>query len=123
MGKYGSRKLLVGLIVLVMGLGVTVAVGDIPPHLLQLLEVIFGGFIVGNSVSHIVNSKRPIPIDEPVREEPIFEPAPEAEIPPPPPQQVDLTPLMQGIMTVQEMLALIIRRAGIDKLPEPGDRK
>ena len=124
-GKYGSRKLLVGMFVVTIGTAITLYKGDIPANLLQLLEVIFGGFIVGNSISHIAQSRKPQPEprfeDLPPPEElpPIIEQAPPQQIEPAPTQQIDLTPIMQGIITVQEMLALIIRKAGIDRMPDP----
>lgn len=51
-----GRKVIVGIVVLLTGLGITLAKGDIPPNLLQLLSVIFGGFIVGNVGEHVAGA-------------------------------------------------------------------
>lgn len=53
--QVSSRKLLVSLVILVSGIAISAVKGDIPHGLLQLMEVIFGGFIVGNVGEHIVN--------------------------------------------------------------------
>lgn len=49
----GGRKALVSFVVLLVGVGVTLYTGDVPDGLLQLLSIIFGGFIVGNVGEHI----------------------------------------------------------------------
>lgn len=54
----GIRKILVGLVILATGITITVLRNDIPPNLLQLLQVIFGGFIVGNVGEHVVGAVR-----------------------------------------------------------------
>lgn len=52
----GWRKLGAGLVVLGVGIAITVAKGDIPANLLQLLQVLFGAFVVGNVGEHIVGA-------------------------------------------------------------------
>lgn len=49
----GFRKIIVSIIILAVGIGVALHMGDIPDNLLQLLSIIFGGFIVGNVGEHI----------------------------------------------------------------------
>lgn len=56
MNLEGLRKILVGVVVLTTGILVTVYRNDIPPNLLQLLQVIFGGYIVGNVGEHVVGA-------------------------------------------------------------------
>lgn len=51
----GSRKLITGLVLLLVGLGITLARGDIPPGLLSLLQALYASFVVGNGVEHIGN--------------------------------------------------------------------
>lgn len=52
----GIRKVLAGVIILAVGVVIAVVKNDIPANLLQLLEVLFGGFIVGNVGEHIVGA-------------------------------------------------------------------
>lgn len=48
MEKFGGRKLAVSLLVLVVGLAISLYKGDIPPNLLNLLEMVIGAFVGGN---------------------------------------------------------------------------
>lgn len=52
----GLRKIIVGAVVLIVGVVIALYKNDIPPNLLQLLQVIFGGFIVGNVGEHVVGA-------------------------------------------------------------------
>ena len=52
----GARKIIVGAVILVVGVVISHFKNDIPPNLLQLLQVIFGGFIVGNVGEHVVGA-------------------------------------------------------------------
>lgn len=52
----GFRKIIVGILILGIGVAIAVLKNDIPPNLLQLLQVIFGGFIVGNVGEHIAGT-------------------------------------------------------------------
>lgn len=53
MSKLSSRKLIVSLAVLVTGLVIGLVKGDVPPNILQLLEVIAGTYVVGNVLSGV----------------------------------------------------------------------
>lgn len=52
----GFRKIIASVIVLVVGLSVTYFKGDIPANLLQLLQVIFAGFMAGNIGEHLTDA-------------------------------------------------------------------
>lgn len=80
----GGRKMAVGFLVLGVGVALSAARGDIPPNLLQLLSVIFGGFVVGNGFEHVARSMR--------KSEPPTQPA-----------QVDLSPLSQQVGEVKAL--------------------
>jgi hypothetical protein len=54
--QFGGRKAVVALVALFVGVGVTIYVGDVPPNLLSLIEVLFGAFVVGNGVEHVANT-------------------------------------------------------------------
>lgn len=57
MEKYeGIRKVLAGVVILAVGIVIATLRDDIPANLLQLMEVIFGGFIVGNATEHVVGA-------------------------------------------------------------------
>lgn len=78
MDKLGGRKVIVGIVVLAIGVTMVLVKGDITANLLQLLEVVFGAFVVGNVGEHIVNgsvmkaeTKAPIAASEDVK--PIIE--------------------------------------------------
>lgn len=49
----GGRKALVAVLILVTGVAVALTKGDVPPHLLNLLEMLFAGFVTGNSVEYV----------------------------------------------------------------------
>lgn len=107
--KYvGGRKAIAAITVLVLGMVAVFVKGDIPPGLLQLLEVVFSAFVAGNLGSKIVAVSRlkaeapSAPVSEPVST-----------------NEVELQNITSGIINVQQLLQLIIKRAGIDKMPDP----
>lgn len=53
MSKLYSRKLIVSVLVMATGLTVALIKGDIPPNILQLLEVMAGTYVAGNVISGI----------------------------------------------------------------------
>lgn len=48
----GLRKIITAFILLLVGLGIVIYKGDIPPNFLTLLQTIFGAFVVGNAFEH-----------------------------------------------------------------------
>jgi hypothetical protein len=102
----GGRKAAAAITVLVIGIVSVALKGDIPPGLLQLLEVVFGAFVVGNVGAKVIGVSRAkveakaIETVEPDNSE-------------------ELRNIASGLITVQQLLQLMIRRTGIDKLPEP----
>lgn len=51
-----TRKVMAGLLILLVGVGITLIKGDIPPNLLSLLQVIYGTFVLGNVGQHAADS-------------------------------------------------------------------
>jgi hypothetical protein len=104
----GGRKLIGGLVVTAVGVIVTFLKGDVPANLQQLLEVVFGAFVLGNAAEHgamVMKGKAELSLAQ--LQQPVVAP----------PQQ-DLTHIENGISLVQQLLELIIKRTGIDKMPE-----
>lgn len=57
MKTYSSRKLLSGLLLLVVGVVITLIKGDIPPNLEGLLQSLYYAFVLGNSAEHFTNMR------------------------------------------------------------------
>jgi hypothetical protein len=58
MSVVSTRKIISGTALLVVGVGITLVKGDIPPNLLALMESLYIAFVAGNGVEHYVNMKR-----------------------------------------------------------------
>lgn len=67
----GYRKLIAGGIVLGLGVGAALKWGDIPANLNQLLEFLFGSFVVGNGFEHASDAYAGPDSQEAVQSEPI----------------------------------------------------
>jgi hypothetical protein len=52
----GGRKVLAVIIMLVLGVGAVLLKDDVPPNFLNLLQFLFGAFVVGNAVEHASNA-------------------------------------------------------------------
>lgn len=50
---FSSRKIITGAILLIIAIGCVHWRGDIPPNMLNFMEVLFGFFVGGNSVEHV----------------------------------------------------------------------
>lgn len=112
-----SRKLIVSGVVLVVGVVVALLKGDIPSNLLQLLEVVFGGFIVGNVAGHALG----VSADTAALKygTPSEQATPVAA---PQPASVDTSAIeaallqqTEQISIIQQTLLMIIKKAGLDK--------
>lgn len=57
LSNIGGRKMIMAAVLLVVALGVTYIKGDVPSNLLSFLQVLFGAFVLGNSVEHYTDSK------------------------------------------------------------------
>lgn len=53
MDVFTTRKIISGLILLLVGLGVTYIKGDIPINLLSLMQSLYYAFVVGNATQHL----------------------------------------------------------------------
>jgi hypothetical protein len=115
----GGRKVLVVAGAVLLGVGAVFLKGDVPPGFLTLLQWAVGLFVLGNGIEHAATAysssadqgEPPVVIDH----------------------SVDLASLKaavdslgandaalaQNISTVQQAISLIIRKYGIDRLPEP----
>lgn len=105
----GGRKLVGGLVVTAVAVIVTLLKGDVPANLQQLLEVVFGAFVLGNAAEHgamVMKGKAELSIAQLQSQQPAAAP----------PQ--DLTHIENGLSLVQQLLELIIKRTGIDKMPD-----
>ncbi len=56
---FGTRKIISGIVLLAVGLGVVYLKGDIPPNLLSLMQILYGAFVLGNAFEHYTESKTP----------------------------------------------------------------
>lgn len=93
----GGRKVAVAAVALVVGIGATLLRGDIPPNLLELIQVLFGAFIVGNGVEHVAGA-----IAEGKAN------AQPAEAP-----QVDLTPVQTALTELREQNQATLNTMGV----------
>lgn len=55
---FSTRKIISGLLLLIVGLGVTYMKGDIPPNLLSLMQLLYGAFVLGNAFEHYTSTKK-----------------------------------------------------------------
>lgn len=55
MSVYSTRKLVSGLMLLCVGVGMTLFKGDIPPNLLSLMQALYAAFVLGNATEHYTN--------------------------------------------------------------------
>lgn len=58
MAKYSvtsTRKIISGLVLLVVGIVITVVKGDVPDNMLSLMQALYTAFVVGNGLEHISN--------------------------------------------------------------------
>ena len=121
----GIRKIVVAAVVLLVGSLVAHFKGDIPPNMLQLLEVLFGGFIVGNVTEHVVGSVKAVAELKHAPAEPVAIPAPVTAL-------IDeelhaklatlegdlakaLGQQAASLDLIQQTLLTIIQKAGLDK--------
>ena len=59
--QIGGRKALVSILSLIIGVIITIIKGDVPANLLQLLEVLSVGFVVGNVGVKALDARRQRP--------------------------------------------------------------
>jgi hypothetical protein len=52
----GGRKVLAAAIVMALAVGAVLLKGDVPPNFLQLLQVVFGAFVLGNGIEHVAGA-------------------------------------------------------------------
>lgn len=53
MDKFTTRKIIAGLVLLVVGLIVVYIKGDVPPNLLSLMSWLYASFVTGNAIQHV----------------------------------------------------------------------
>lgn len=75
MTKLGGRKLVVSIMVMATGIGITAVKGDIPPNLLQLLEVVLGAFVSGNILAQVFDRPSAPGLRDGIPEAPILQAA------------------------------------------------
>ena len=110
--QIGGRKLIAGVVVLALGVGAVLLLGDIPPNLLQLLSIVFGAFVVGNVGEHISGafSSKAAVVEQQVTA--ITDPAVTAQL-------EELKSMAatnaEAVTVVQQALSMIISKYGIDR--------
>ena len=52
----GGRKILAAIVVMALAVGAVLLKGDVPPNFLQLLQVVFGAFVLGNGIEHVAGA-------------------------------------------------------------------
>ena len=124
MNYVGGRKALALLTILSIGVGFAFLRGDIPTQLATFLEVVFGLYVGGNVGSKLVPiNRRQAETVQPQTE--AAQPQVETVQPNPTKQKEESTELVEnlnhinnGLGIVQELLKLIIRRSGLDRIPD-----
>lgn len=56
MNIFTTRKILSGLLLLIVGIIVTYIKGDVPEHLLSLMQSLYYAFVIGNATQHVSNA-------------------------------------------------------------------
>lgn len=117
--KLGGRKSLALIVILVIGAIVTSLKGDIPVEFSHFLEIMFGIFVggnVGSKAFYKTNDNLPVASSDNSSDS-------IAEL-----QKTNIAiselhktniSITQGISLVQQILAQIVRKTGIDRMPEP----
>lgn len=109
-----STKLVMAAVVMIVGIAIALYKGDIPEHLLQLLEVVFGGFVMGN----VANTALGVAVEhaEVKYGKSVEEDIPVSVIST---QVPDLVPMLEkqaaSLDLIQQTLLMIIKKAGLDK--------
>lgn len=104
---FGGRKLVGALLVVAVAVVITLVKGDVPRELGQLLEVVFGAFVIGNAAEHgaaVLKGKAEVQLAALTKE-------PEEK----PTQPQNLENMEKGIVLIQELLTHIIQKTGLDK--------
>lgn len=57
MNVVSTRKLISGLVLLITGIVIAWYKGDIPTNLNNLMQMLYGAFVMGNAVEHFTNMK------------------------------------------------------------------
>lgn len=106
-----GRKMVAGMVMLAIGLGTVIWLGEIPPNLLSLLEFLFGAFAVANTAEHISNTVEAVKTATPV---PVEVPNTFNEL--------EIRTIIQqnealaaNVSQIQQALVMIITKTGIDK--------
>lgn len=98
----GGRKLIGGILVIAVGLVVTLLKGDVPHAFGELLEVVFGAFVIGNAAEHgaaVLKSRgAEVTLSAPPQDELAHQ---------------KLDEVAKGVGLTQELLQLAIQRLGI----------
>lgn len=106
---FGGRKLIGALLVVAVAVVITLVKGDVPRELGQLLEVVFGAFVIGNAAEHgaaVLKGKAEVQLASMNKESPATQP---------PVQQPNIENLEKGVVLIQELLTHIIQKTGLDK--------
>lgn len=53
MDIFTTRKIISGLVLLIVGVGITYLKGDVPEHLLSLMQSLYYAFVIGNATQHV----------------------------------------------------------------------
>lgn len=107
----GNRKLVITLVLMITGVVVAIVKGDIPEHLQLFLEVLFGGFVVGNGIEHITNTQK-VKYSSSSSSTPVSAPTVDTSN-----LEAQNAKLAEGVSLIQELLKFIITKTGLDKVP------
>ncbi len=58
MDKFGGRKTTMGLLFLILSTGMAYLLGDLPPHLQDMLKYLWVAFVAGNGVEHVAGAMK-----------------------------------------------------------------
>lgn len=98
----GGRKVAALLVMMVLGIGLVVARGDVPTNFMSLMQFAFAAFIAGNAVEHsagaYVEARVPEPAANPLNDEAVNKLLESAHA------------TQEGVATVQATLAAILQR-------------
>lgn len=125
---YGFRKIAAAIVIVGVASALVYFHGDVPPGMQEVLQWVFAAFVLGNSVEHVTDAVSSVNASPSVAQAAVAPPADLSAL------RVMVSSLASDIAEVKmtdaeskqslslivDTLGTIIRRTGIDKMPEPG---
>ena len=116
--KIGGRKVIFGLLFLVVGVALALSLGDLPRNLMEFMIFLSAGFFLGNGVEHVAGAlTRPTPTGSTEASSQIDNVAQSQQAIQEQLQQLSAQTqaATEGVALVQQAISLIMERAGMTK--------